>query len=106
MKKLKKKFEQHNIEATIVTYFIEGNLDITIWCCIMSSYIYNQEHDRFGSTSQDRFSNIVGYLFLLALLYVPGHLLYKGRKLNKKYLAKREANRNNQPWEDQHFERE
>ena len=72
----------------------------------MSSHIYNQKQDKFGSTGQDRFSNIVGYLFLLASLYVPGHLLYKGRKLNKKYLAKREAIRNNQPWEDEHFERE
>jgi hypothetical protein len=106
MKKLKKRFDEHNIETTLVTYFIEGNLDITIWCCIMSSKIYNKEQDKFGSTGQDRFANIVGYLYLIPLIYMPIHLFYKGRKLNKKYLAKKEANLNDQPWEDEHFEKE
>ena len=91
MKKVKKKIDEHNIEATLITFIAEGNLDITIWCCIMSSYIHNQEQDKFGSKNQDRFANIVGCLFIIALLYVPFHLYFKGRKLNKKYLARKEA---------------
>ena len=106
MKKVKRKFCEHNIEASLLTFIVEGNLDITIWCCIMSSKIYNKEQDKFGSTGQDRFANIVGYLYLIPLIYMPIHLFYKGRKLNKKYLAKKEANLNVQPWEDEHFEKE
>ena len=106
MKKVKRKFCEHNIEASLITLIVEGNLDITIWCCIMSSYIYNQEQDKFGKKAQDRFSNIIGCLYLVALIYVPFHLYCKGRKLNKKYLAKKEAILNDKPWEDEHFEKE
>ena len=106
MKKVKRKFCEHNIEASLLTFIVEGNLDITIWCCIMSSYIHNQEQDKFGSKNQDRFANIVGCLFIIALLYVPFHLYFKGRKLNKKYLARKEAILNDKPWEDEHFEKE
>ena len=65
-KKIVPYFRKHNIQGTLLRFFLEGNLDISLWSFI--SIFYVKEHGIGMSHWSDVVSNIVAFIMLALVL--------------------------------------
>ena len=68
-------FKDHNIEATVIRFILEGNIDILF--CALISILHVKDTHSLGPKFQDQFSNVFAVLMLSVLAYAPVHALYK-----------------------------
>lgn len=64
-KKIIPYFRKHSIQGTVLGFFLEGNLDISLWSYICAFYV--KEHG-IGTKGTDVFSNILGFIMLALIL--------------------------------------
>ena len=80
-KKIVPWLRSHNIEVTFINFFLEGNLDISLWFFISVSYVHS--HGIGMPHFSDVFSNIAGFVIIAPLFAVPFYILYKANRLLK-----------------------
>ena len=83
-RKIRPWFTSHIPEVTIITFILEGKIDISLYSFICAIYV---SKEGMGTTRGDVFSNVLAFIMLLPLVYAPFHMLWRAclyrNKMNK-----------------------
>jgi hypothetical protein len=72
----------HCVESYLITFILEGNIDISLWGFICAIYI--RKNGMGMPHFSDVFSNIFAFASMVSLLIAPLYLLYRAFQFNKR----------------------
>jgi len=82
VREIKRRLAEHNIEATIVRFLLEGNVDFTISCFVAINYAV---HNKSAWSHFNSFlSKTLAFLMTIPLLLSPFYLVKQAQVLDRK----------------------